>query len=281
MSTAGKNTFIKSGMHNHCTMCDGKNTMLEMAKAAYEKGFTDFGFSSHALTPYSDINGITNDSFHLYKSEFEKVKAMFEGKIRLYLGIEQDYYSQIDYRHELNYTIGAVHEIYGEERGKAYWVDGDKQIFKNCIDEVFKGDAMKLIERYYEMIAENTLKFKPDIIAHFDLVSKNNASGEFFDKDSEQYKKLALNALGECMNTDAVFEINTGNVFRKYAKTPYPDEFILKELCKKNARITVSADAHETSVIDFYFEKSVDLLKNIGFNYIYIYFDGNFEKKMI
>ena len=45
-------TQIRAGLHNHTTMCDGKNSAREMAEAAIAAGFTDFGFSGHGYTPF-------------------------------------------------------------------------------------------------------------------------------------------------------------------------------------------------------------------------------------
>ncbi len=281
MKAANISGVIKSSMHNHSTMCDGINTMHEMAQAAYQSGFTDFGFSSHAESLYSKVPGISDEKFLEYKSEFEKLKSMYEGKMRLYLGIEQDYYSRVNFRDELDYTIGAVHDIYDEKTNSIYWVDGSKQVLQKCINEMFNGDAMKLVEHFYNLTAENAMNFKPDIIAHFDLIRKNITDNELFDENSTEYKELALNAMEKCIKSGAVFEINTGGMFRKYRDKPYPDDFILKELCQRKAPVTISADAHEIKAVNFYYDYALSLMKNIGFNYIYVYSNGNFEKKMI
>ena len=45
-------TQIRAGLHNHTTMCDGKNSAREMAEAAIAAGFTDFGFSGHGHSPF-------------------------------------------------------------------------------------------------------------------------------------------------------------------------------------------------------------------------------------
>ncbi len=41
----------KSSVHCHSTMCDGKNTLQEMASAACAQGLETLGFTGHSHTP--------------------------------------------------------------------------------------------------------------------------------------------------------------------------------------------------------------------------------------
>ena len=42
--------YKKSSVHCHSTMCDGKNTLQEMASAACAQGLTTLGFTGHSYT---------------------------------------------------------------------------------------------------------------------------------------------------------------------------------------------------------------------------------------
>ena len=42
--------YKKSSVHCHSTMCDGRNTLQEMASAACAQGLTTLGFSGHSYT---------------------------------------------------------------------------------------------------------------------------------------------------------------------------------------------------------------------------------------
>ncbi len=276
-----KKCGVSSSLHNHCTFCDGTATPEAMAKAAYEKGITDFGFSSHTKAQYPPYVGVGSENLHAYIAEIFALKQEYNGKMRIYTGAEQDYYSPIDYRDKLDYLIGAVHDIYDKNSGKYYWVDGDIKTLTSCIDEAFDGDAMALCRHFYELTVENAIKHKPDILAHFDLIVKNNEGNVFFDENSEQYKKYALSALHECMKTDAVFEINTGGIYRGYRKDPYPSKFLLKELCKNDARVTISSDAHSTKAIAFWANRAKALMRDVGFKYVYEYENGEFTGKLL
>ncbi len=280
-STHKNKCGVRSSMHNHCTFCDGADTPAAMAKAAFEKGITDFGFSSHTAAQYPPYVGVSADDADNYIAEILALKQEYRGKMRIYTGAEQDFYSPVDYRDKLDYLIGAVHDIYDKNSGKYYWVDGDLKTLTTCIDEMFSGDAMALCRHFYELSVENALKYKPDILAHFDIISKNNEGNVFFDEDSKQYKNYALEALSECMKTDAVFEINTGGVYRGYRSEPYPSKFILKELCNKGARVTISSDSHSKKSIAFMADRAKELMREIGFKYLFEYENGEFSGKLL
>ena len=42
--------YKKSSVHCHSTMCDGKNTLQDMASAACAQGLTTLGFTGHSYT---------------------------------------------------------------------------------------------------------------------------------------------------------------------------------------------------------------------------------------
>ena len=42
--------YRKSSVHCHSTLCDGKNTLQQMAGAACAQGLTTLGFSGHSYT---------------------------------------------------------------------------------------------------------------------------------------------------------------------------------------------------------------------------------------
>ncbi len=279
--TAKAKCSVKSSMHNHCTHCDGADTPETMANAAFEAGISDFGFSCHSKTLYPPYVGIGSDNLDPYFADVFSLKQQYRGKMRIYLGIEQDYYAPVAFRKKLDYIIGAVHDIYDKNSGKYYWVDGDTNTLKTCINDMFEGDGMALCRHFYELTAENAIKYKPDIIAHFDLVVKNNEGSVFFDEESALYKKYALESLNECIKTGAVFELNTGGIFRNYRRTPYPSMFLLKELCKKDVRVTISSDSHCTAAIGFMVQQAKEILREAGFKYYFEYINGEFTGKIL
>lgn len=55
--------------HTHSTWCDGKNTVQEMADAAYALGFSGLGFSGHGYCPVSQEYCMTPEREAFYRQE--------------------------------------------------------------------------------------------------------------------------------------------------------------------------------------------------------------------
>ena len=88
-----------------------------------------------------------------------------------------------------------------------------------------------------------------------------------------------LEVLDACAATGAVFEVNTGGMFRGYCGEPYPSRFLLEALRKSGARVTVNADAHCTEAVRFRFDETLALLRDIGFTAVTVLEDGMFVEK--
>ena len=101
-----------------------------------------------------------------------------------------------------------------------------------------------MARQFYALTAENAKRYRPEIIGHFDLIVKNNEDGLLFDEESPAYRAAALESLHRCHATGGIFELNTGGIFRGYRKTPYPADFLLRELTAIGGRVTVNGDAH-------------------------------------
>ena len=267
--------MLSSTTHNHCTWCDGKNTPEEMADAALALGFTDLGFSSH--TGVGERFGVQDEA--AYAAALRALGHTLAGQLRIAVGIEHDWYHPVRHRELFDYIIGSVHEIQGTRTGRTYIVDGPAAIVQACADEEFDGDGLAMAERFYEITAENAERYRPEIIGHFDLIVKNNAGGQFFDEESREYRKAALESLHRCMAVNPVFELNTGGIFRKYRSEPYPARFLLEELREHGARVTVNADAHETAALCFWFDEALELLESVGFRSLWVWENGGFRER--
>ena len=270
--------ILTGSLHNHSTWCDGKNTPREMIEAAIAAGFTDFGVSGHTYVPQDDF-GVRDEE--AYVRELRALQKEYAGRIRVWAGLEHDFYFPVEDRARLDYVVGSLHELRDEATGRFYVIDGPKEDLLACRDECFGGDGLAMAERFFELTAENAGTYRPDILGHFDLIVKNNAANDVFDETSPRYREAALAALRRCASAGCVFEVNTGGMFRGYRAAPYPARFLLEELARLGARVTVSADAHETAALRFGFGEALELLRASGFSSVAVWENGRFVDKML
>ena len=59
-------------VHTHSTLCDGRNTLAEMAAAAYAAGVRHFGASGHSPTP------IPHDAGNVLPGDMAEYRAAVE-----------------------------------------------------------------------------------------------------------------------------------------------------------------------------------------------------------
>ena len=259
--------YRKSSVHCHSTMCDGRNTLQEMASAACAQGLTTLGFSGHSYTQRDREYCMSPSRTAQYKATIAKLKAEYRGKVDILCGIEWDVLSE-DKPENYDYWIGAAHHLYGKNTGRYYEIDFRPQDLHDCIFDDFDGDPLAAVEAYYAEVAKVAAK-GPDILAHIDLIKKLNGEGEFFDEESPRYKAAALKALAVAKEHDCRLEVNPGGVARGY--------WLLGEWQKSGCRVIITADAHDTASLTFDFDEAAAALRAAGFTQVDVLTVNGFE----
>lgn len=247
----------RTSFHTHTVYCDGKHTPEEMVKSAISLGFEALGFSGHAYTPCEPEYSMSPDDTKRYKEEILKLKDKYAGKIDIYCGLELDYYSEAD-GEGFDFCIGSVHYI--EKNGVIYPVDASEELFLKAADAF--GGIYGFTKAYYELLSKIVEKTNPDIIGHFDLVTKFNEGERLFSEADPEYTLPAHNAMDILLKENRVFEINTGAMSRGYRKSPYPSSSLTRRLIENGAKIIVTSDCHDAAMLDFGYaeiEKSPDI----------------------
>ncbi len=263
-----------TNFHTHSTYCDGDNTLEEIVLSAIEKGFSAIGFSGHGYT-YFDLTYCMKDTDG-YIAEINALKEKYRNKIQIYLGVEEDSRSPVKNREDFDYIIGSSHCT--QKNSKLYAIDHSPELFEKCL-EVWRGDTLAFAEEYYGSFCDYILKRKPDIIGHFDLITKFDENENTAFLENEEYKKLARKYIEIAAQSGCIFEVNTGGISRNWRKTPYPSEDLLYTLKKCGGRVLLSSDSHNKETLDFGFADATNLLREIGFEYVYTLFDGEFIRE--
>lgn len=265
--------IVRQNLHTHTTFCDGKNTAEEMILSAMNKGMTSIGFSGHALTLHDISYCMSCENMLNYEKEILSLKEKYRDKIKVYLGLEQDYFSEkpmID----CDYLIGSVHYVF--KNGKYIPVDESKEILTDGVNRLYGGDIYSFIEDYYFLIGDIFNKTKCDIVGHLDLPEKFNADGNLFDRENLRYKTAYKNAVTKLISQGRIFEINTGAISRGYTTSPYPNDSILQFISAMGGKVTVSSDSHDVSTVNFKLNEMCDLAKQCGFEEVYFLTERGF-----
>ena len=263
-------------LHTHTSYCDGKNSPAEMADEAFKRGFKTLAFSGHSYVPFDLDCCMTPDGTERYKAEVNTLKTQYKGKMDIFLGLEQDYYSA-PAGGGYDYLIGSVHYIL--KNGVYYAIDLSPDATDILINKHFNGDYDTFAEEYFSLVADVVKKTQCDIIGHFDLISK---FCETHPKPlTERYKKAALDAVRALIPTGCPFEINVGAITRGYRTAPYPADFILSEINRLGGRIVINGDCHNKENLGDYLELAAEFAKQCGFKERFILTPHGFEAERL
>ena len=250
--------LLLTNYHTHTTFCDGKSSAEEIVHAALEGGFDAIGFSGHGYTAFDTRYCMKNTEG--YCAEIVRLKEKYKKDIEIYLGVEEDAAYPLD-RTRFDYRIGSSHYFCVD--GAYYPVDSSYEHLKKCV-AVYGGDVLRMAEDYFSFFCSYILTYRPDIIGHFDLLTKFDEIEPLFLSNAE-YRAIALKYARVAAKSGAIFEVNTGAVSRGYRTSPYPHEELLFALKKEGARVMLSSDSHNKDTLAFGFDAAKALLRTVGF----------------
>ena len=244
-----------SNYHTHTIFCDGSDSPEELVQEAIRLGCPEIGFSGHSCLR-EDTGSMTPEGTKKYCSEISRLKEKYAGQIRILLGIELDYYSDLSDKEAFDYVIGAVH--YVKKDGILCPVDESRDLFLKTVREMYRGDFYSFAEDYFATVADLFRKTGCNVIAHFDLIAKYNEESELFDTMHPRYTAASDAALDALMKTPVILEVNTGGMARGYRTTPYPEERILRRWLDKGRKVILSSDCHDRRKLLFGFEETAN-----------------------
>ncbi len=255
---------VLSSAHVHTPFCDGRTPAPEMARAAYEKGFVSLGFSSHAPQLFDPPCCIAPSREDAYKGQIRALRAEYDGRMRVYLGIERDVFSCVG-PEDYEYFIASVH--YLPLNGEYVAVDGAPEDLLRYVNEGSGGDALRMARQYFSLLGDYVLREHPPIIGHFDLLRKNNASLRLLDEESPAYRNLALETLKALSETGAFLEVNTKAMLKGRLKTPYPAAFLLSAWKNWGGEVIINSDCHDAQYLDAFYPEAEALLLFLGYDH--------------
>ena len=265
--------MTKSNYHMHTIFSDGKDYPEEYVLSAIDKGMESIGFSDHVpvCIKLNDWNMI-GEKVELYFEEIDRLKKKYAGKIEIYTGFEMDYMDREGsdlirkYIDRADYTVGSVHYVYDEDTAKYYSIEGSRDDVKEAFEKIGKGSHQACVDAYYRELIRVVKEYQPDFIGHLDVIKKCNYGNLYFNENDSWYKELIDEVLTEVGLLGIAVEVSTGGISYNSLTETYPSRWIVEECYKKKIPMVINSDAHRASDIDAHFDKSITMLKDIGFS---------------
>lgn len=252
--------MIKSNFHTHTIYCDGKDTPEEMINEAIDRGFIALGFSGHSYSEMDKTFAMSPENAAKYRQEINFLKDKYKDSIKIYCGIEQDYYSNMPIT-GCDYVIGSVHNV-KKDLGYIVVDDNPKSLEMN-LENFYGGNFDDFAEDYFSLLADVVNKTSADVIGHFDLLLKNSEYLGY--KPTARFLFLAEHAVKSLCKFSRPFEINTGAMARGYRTIPYPISEILSMIKAYGGKIVFSSDCHDKNYLEYAFDIAEQLAKQAGF----------------
>ena len=284
-----------------------------MCEAAFARGFSSLGFSSHA--PITKKTGIPSD-WHMkeeklneYIGTIEAAKKRWKGKLTIYSGLEVDYIkgycgpADTDIQMlPLDYIIGSIHYLFSPKTGGIFNMDEYPENFCHNVLAHFDNDGKALCEAYYDAYNSMVVEGCCDILGHIDLIKKNNGPHKFFSPDDGWYRNCLKRSAdliaasctetghGRSLTTESdrmewsgkvpVVEVNTGAMTRGYTAEPYPSPFMLSLLAERNIPLVLTADAHAPDHLGGSYEAAMQFMRQAGYTTMAL-FEGRLNGKTV
>ena len=264
--------MLLQSLHTHSLYDDGQDTLARMAQNAEAAGLDALGFSGHSPLPFANDWAIDQSCLADYLREARSLQADFRGRFSLYCGLEWDSCSPLP-EQKLDYLIGSVHYFPALPDGTRFTVDGSAQLLAQCAQVQFGGDMAAQADCYYALVARLAEVPQVDIVGHFDQLTKFNEIAPLVNTDTLAYHKAASEAMDALIAAGKIFEINTGAISRGYRTTPYPALWLLQQLQRRGARITITADAHSADAVACGYRDALARAEFVGFRELW-FFNG-------
>lgn len=224
--------------------------ILAYCEVARSRGVRELGITEHDRF----LDDIDLDAFREAKERSRDVA--------LRLGIEVDFVPGKESRMErfatalpYDYVIGSVHRVGGEEVDNA----SVKDVYE-------KWETYELYEAYYENVRAAALSGRFEVIGHPDLIKifRTYPSSDIIPMLEETADAIA--------ESGVVVDVNSAGL-RKPVGEIYPERTFLEMFYRRGVPIILSSDAHAADEVGAGYEKSLPLVKDVGYTEVAT-FDG-------
>ncbi|SCZ88390.1 BZ3500_MvSof-1268-A1-R1_Chr2-1g04379 [Microbotryum saponariae] len=298
--------------HSHsgqfCLHAQG--TLEQVVQTAIAKGFTTFGLTEHVprsrvqdLYPEEVSDGKSwadltpedlTTTFASYLAEAQRLRSHYSSQITLLIGLETEAIHPLtldeldsllaDPSSPIQYLVGSIHHVSETP------IDFDQRTYQTLLSSLpaptTESRLTLLFSSYFDAQYDLLVRFKPEVIGHFDLCRLYDPDQQF-RKYPQVWAKIERN-VKQAIGYGALFEINA-SAFRKGWKTPYPgrDVFEVSEgerprypatdyltprdtplplqlIQSLGGRFTLSDDSHGPQAVGLHYDQTYSYLVEMG-----------------
>lgn len=232
--------------------------MEEMIQGAIKKGLKEICFTEHIDYEYPDPDYVFEFDLLAYDKKIRTLQDTYADQITIRKGIELglqpyliDRYQTLMDEESFDFALCSIHSV-----------DRKDLHSRSLFTDYEIAEAYQL---YYDELLYCVENFKSySVLGHLDLIKRYTLGQEPYDLYHEVIAEIFKIIIPEGKG----IELNTSGE-RDGLPSGMPSRDIL-ELYKDlgGEIITLGSDAHEPSALGFDFEKSRDLLRDIGFTYL-------------
>lgn len=256
--------------HLHCLPYspDAKTSMAELFRGASEHGMTHICLTNHIEDCVWEPDLECLPPFRAWDElfeEFEREKAVFQGKMDIRLGAELSapHYKPEEgralYEHPgLDFVIGSIHNL---RHTKDFYFYEFPKDFENL-----RPDVEKYLDEYIELAGAGMC----DVLGHIGYMQRYMArQGTGFN--IMMFEDRLRELFKVCVHHGVGIEVNTSGL-RDKLQNFIPQPEVLKLYREKGGElITAGSDAHSAAGAGEGIREAYELMKAVGFKYVCLY----------
>nr|WP_309098639.1 histidinol-phosphatase HisJ family protein [Fredinandcohnia onubensis] len=240
---------------------DSKSEMNRVCNQAIKNGVKEICITDHfSINPKLKTYG--HMRFDKYFSDINFCKEKYKNQLKIRVGLElcephlmMEEYKAVLQGLDLDFLLGAVHNIDGKDL-KSF-------IINKTSNEVYS--------KYFEEVYGLVCKADIDVIAHLDFI-KRYAIEQFGTYRFYDYQDILEAILNKAIDRGIGIELNMAGYNNTKLSEAYPNMEILKLYRSLGGEIiTIGSDAHIESMVGYKLDVAFQLIKEVGFNYLFTY----------
>lgn len=260
--------------HSHTHFCDGAQHPEEYVISCIQKSYESYGFSTHAPIPGGSVWNMKEENLEEYLSIIQSLKNKYRNELDIHLSMEVDYLEDImgpsKYANVLDYTIGSVHFIGKGPRENRFEMDGPYSKFLTGLKEQYQNNITDAVEHFFKLNWDMIKNDPPDVIGHIDKIVSHLLKYDSSILETQWYTDLLIETAKIVEESAVIMEINTRGLKSSKYPTLYPNIEFLKILKDYNIKFQMNADVHKTMDLDMGYEQTLNLLKEMNINELWI-----------